>query len=151
MFEKTNPKIDLNIFYIKEKGACPAINSNCKNQIILLMIPNEEQEDWHYLAIKKYLHNYDDDFYCLNYLHSFRTENKLKFHGKVYKNKDFCEIIMLSEWNNILEFSQYTKSDKVPYIICVDIASLIKTIDGCANNSKNEQICEYIPRRYSTS
>ena len=115
------------------------------------MIPNEEQEDRHYLAIKKYLHNYDDDFYCLNYLHSFRTENKLKFHEKVCKNKDFCGIVMLSEGNNILEFNQYTKSDKVPHIIYVDIEALIKTMDGCANNSKNEQIGEYIPRRYSTS
>ena len=58
---------------------------------------------------------------------------------------------MLSEGNNILEFNQYTKSDKVPHIIYVDIEALIKTIDGCANNSKNEQIGEYIPRRYSTS
>ena len=28
------------------------------------------------------------DFYCLNYLNSFRTENKLKSHEKVCKNKD---------------------------------------------------------------
>ena len=43
------------------------------------------------------------------------------------------------------------ESDKRIYDIYVDLKSLIKTIDGCANNSKNEQICEYIPRRYSTS
>ena len=29
------------------------IDSNSKKQIILLMIPNEEKEGWHYLAIKK--------------------------------------------------------------------------------------------------
>ena len=29
------------------------------------------------------------NFYCLNCLDSFRTENKLKPHEKVYKNKDF--------------------------------------------------------------
>ena len=34
------------------------------------------------------------DFYYLNCLHSFRTENKLKSHEKVCKNKDFCEIAM---------------------------------------------------------
>ena len=33
-------------------------------------------------------------FYCLNYLHSFRTENKLKSNEKVCKNKDFCGIVM---------------------------------------------------------
>ena len=30
------------------------------------------------------------DFYHLNYVHSFRTENKLKSHKKVRKNIDFC-------------------------------------------------------------
>ena len=29
------------------------------------------------------------------------------------------------------------KSDEIPYIIYADIESLIKKIDGCANNSKN--------------
>ena len=29
------------------------INSNCEKQIILLIIPDEEKEGWHYLAVKK--------------------------------------------------------------------------------------------------
>ena len=62
-----------------------------------------------------------NDFYCLNCLHSFRTENKLKSHEKVCKNKDFCGIVMPSEKDNILEFNQYMKSDKMPYIIYADI------------------------------
>ena len=78
-----------------------------------------------------------DDFYCLNCLHSFRTENKLKSHEKVCKNKDFYGIVMPSEKDNILEFNQYMKSDKMPYIIYDDIDSLIEKIDGCANNPEN--------------
>ena len=49
------------------------------------MVPNVEKVDWHYLAVKKLFAlqwgitlKHDDDFYCLNCLHSFRTENKLK-------------------------------------------------------------------------
>ena len=83
------------------------------------MIPNEEKEGWHYLAIKKssvLLHgimsNNKGDFYCLNCLHSFRTENKLKSHEKVCKDKDFCGIVMQSEKDDILEFNQYMKSGK---------------------------------------
>ena len=41
---------------------------------------------------------------------------------------------MSSERGNILEFNQYMKSQKMPYIIYDDIESLIKKIDGCANN-----------------
>ena len=100
------------------------------------MIPNEEKERWHYLATKKLsallrgITSKHDGFYCLNCLHSFRTENRLKFHEKVCKNKDFCGVVMPSENDNILEFHQYIKSDKMPYIIYADIESLIKKIDG---------------------
>ena len=65
------------------------------------------------------------DFYCLNCLNSFRTKNKLKSHKNVCKNKDFCRVVILSEKDNILEFNQYMKSDKMPYIIYADIESLI--------------------------
>ena len=54
---KNNPKIVINILYIKEKEKRPAyiskINSNCEKEIILLMIPNEKKEGWHYLAVTK--------------------------------------------------------------------------------------------------
>ena len=46
---------------------------------------------------------------------------------------------MSSEKNNILEFNQYTNSEKMPYIIYADIYSLIKKKDGCGNNLENLQ------------
>ena len=94
------------------------------------------------------------DFYCLNCLHSFRTENKLKSHEKVCKNKYFCVTIMPSEKDNILEFNQYMKSDKMLYIIYADMESSIKKLDGCANNpghSSTTKIGEHIPCGYSMS
>ena len=42
------------------------------------------------------------NFYCLNSIHSFRTENKLKSYEKVHKNKNFCGMIKSSEKDNIL-------------------------------------------------
>ena len=60
--EKNDPTIALNILYIKEKEILPAYiskhNSTREKQIILLMIPKEEKEGLHYLAVKKYLHYY---------------------------------------------------------------------------------------------
>ena len=74
------------------------------------MIPNEEKEGWHYPAVKKLstllrkiTSKYHDNFYCLNCLYSFRTENKLKSHEKECKNKDFCAILMPSEKDKILQ------------------------------------------------
>ena len=52
-----------------------------------------------------------------------------KSHEKVCKNKDFCGIVMPTEKKKILEFNQYMKSEKVPYIIYADIESLIIKMD----------------------
>ena len=53
------------------------------------MIPNEGREGWHFLAVKKIstllrgiTSKSDSDFYCLNCLHSFKTEKKLTSHKK---------------------------------------------------------------------
>ena len=69
-------------------------------------------------------------------------------------NKDFCGTVMPSKKDKMVEFSQYIKSDKMPYSIYADIESLINKIDGCTNNPKNSsttKIGEYIPCGYSVS
>ena len=61
---------------------------------------------------------------------------------------------MPSEKDNILEFNQYMKSDKIPYIFYADIESLIRKIDGCENNQENSsttKIGEHILCRYPMS
>ena len=50
--------------------------------------------------------------------------------------------------------NQYMDSDKMPYIFYGDTESLIKKIDGCANNPENSsttRISESIPCGYSMS
>ena len=90
----------------------------------------------------------------MKFLHSFRTENKLKTHEKVWKNKDFSGIIISSEKDKILQFNQYMKLDKIPYIIYADIESLIRKIDGCTSNPENsstKKIGKHIRYGYSMS
>ena len=104
------------------------MTQHARKQIILLMISSKEKEGWHYLAVKnstllRGVTSEHGDFYCLNCPHSFRTKNKLESHEKVCKNKDFCGIIVPSEKDNILEFNQYMKSDKMLHIIYADIES----------------------------
>ena len=85
----------------------------------------KEKDGFHYFAVKKLLvllrkaiSKNTDDFCCLNCLHSLRTQNKLKSHKKIYENKDLFGIITLLEKDNMLEFSKYVESNKMPYIIC---------------------------------
>ena len=97
------------------------------------------------------------DFYCLNCLnclHSFVTENKGEFHNIVCENRDFCNGIMPSEDTKILEFNQYQKSDKGPFIIYEDLKCLIKKINECKNNPENsstKRVGKHIPSDFSMS
>ena len=137
--EKNNVTIALNVLHAKKEIIYPAYvskhNWNREKQVILLMIPNGERL-WHYLAVKKLsallrepTSKHYGDFYCLNCLHFFRTKTKPKSHKKVCENKDFCNVIILSEDNKTLEFVQYQKSDKEPFIIYPDVECLIENID----------------------
>ena len=90
----------------------------------------------------------------MNRLHSFRIENKLKSHEKVCKNKYFWVTVTPSGKYNILEFNQYMKSDKMPYIIYADTESLTKEVDGYVNNpekSSTTKFGEHIPCGYLMS
>ena len=134
-------------------------NSSCEKQDIYLMIPNEEK--WHYRAVKKLLallreitSKHYDDFYCLDYLHSFRVENKPESPKNVRENKSFCNVMMPSEDTKILEFRQYQKSDKARFIIYADLECIIEKIDGCKNNPENSsttKVSEHIPSGFSIS
>ena len=54
----------------------------------------------------------------------------------------------------ILEFNQYQKSDKAPFIIYADLQCIIEKIDGCKNNPENSsttKVSEHIPSGFSVS
>ena len=89
------------------------------------------------VLFKGIISKHKGDLYCLNCLHSFRTKNKLESHRRVCENKGFYNIIMPSEDTKILEFNQYQKSDKAPFIIYADLECLIEKTDGSKITPKN--------------
>ena len=106
------------------------------------MIPNEEK--WYCLAVKTLsflfrgtTSKHHCDFYCLDCLHSLATENKRDSHKKARENKDFCNVYMPSEDTKTLEFNQYQKFNKGPFIIYRDIECTTEKIDGFKNNPEN--------------
>ena len=61
---------------------------------------------------------------------------------------------MSSEENKMLEFNQYKKYDKAPFIICADLEFIIEKIEWCKNNPKissTTKLCEHIPSGFSMS
>ena len=88
-----NNEVALNILYVPYNTKKINIAYKSKNnlthkrQIILLMISDGQK--WHYLVVKNLsvllkgiTSNHKEDFYFLNCLHSYRTENKLESHKK---------------------------------------------------------------------
>ena len=61
---------------------------------------------------------------------------------------------MLSEDTKILEFNQYKKSNKLPFIIYADLECIIGKIDGCKDNPENSstsKVSEHILSGFSMS
>ena len=123
------------------------------------MIPNGE--GWHYLAVKKspelltrITSKNHGDFYSLNCLQFFAKENKFASHKKVYEDKNFCNFLASSEDTKILEFNQYQKPDRAPFVIYADLECVIGKIDGCKNNPENSsttKVGKHITSSFSMS
>ena len=61
---------------------------------------------------------------------------------------------MPSEDKKKLEFNQYQKSDKAPFVIYADLECIIEKIDGCKNNPENSSTTKgskYIPSGFLMS
>ena len=109
-------------------------------KIILLVISNGGK--WHYLAIKKLsalLRRITSTYHgwFLFFILLQQKKNKLEFHKNIHENKDFSDIIMPSDDNKMLQFKQYHKSDKAPFIFYADLECTIEKIDGCKINPEN--------------
>ena len=76
-------------------------------------------------------------------------------HIKNYvKIKKFCNVIMPSEDTETVEFNQYQKYHKGPFIIYADLQWIIEKIDGCKNNPENSstaKVSKHIPSGFSIS
>ena len=80
----------------------------------------------------------------------FLNRKKLDSDKKICENKDFCNVNMFSQDIKILEFNQYQKSDKAPFIIYADLECMLEKIDGCKNNSEKSS-SKHIPSSFSMS
>ena len=93
-FECNNKAIALNILHIPYKTeeirqACISKHNDKRNNQVNLLMITDGDTNWHYLAIKNIsgllrgiTSNHNDDFFCLNCLHSYRTKSILKKHEK---------------------------------------------------------------------
>ena len=74
--------------------------------------------------------------FCLNYFHSYRTEQKLKKHKKVCENHDYCYVEISENDNKILKYNYGEISMKTPFITYADLVSLLEKMSTCHNNQE---------------
>ena len=162
-FELNNESIALNILYVPHNTGKIHLADKSKHnltrekQVILLMITDSEK--WHYTSVKRLsgllrgvTGNNNGDFYCLNFFHLYRTENKLEKHKKICENHDYCHVEMPNEDNKIIKYNQGEKSIRSPFIIYADLECLLEKISTCYNNfeeSSTTEINKHTPSGYS--
>ena len=115
--------------------------------------------NWHYLAVKsisrslrRITSNHNGDFYCLNCLHSYTTEQNLRKHERICRDHEFCHLKLLDADNKILKYILGEKSLRVPFIIYTDLESLLRKINTHQINhekSYTEKKAMHRPSGYS--
>ena len=171
-FERNNKTIALNILFVPNNKKAINFaykskhNRKCKNQVVLLMVTNGKK--WHYVVLKseptddafnrpiKSLSrlfrgipsNHCGDFYCLNCLLSFRTDNALKRHERLCDNNDYCNVEMPSQFNKTLKYNHGEKSLNTPFVIYADLECLLIKQQSSQNNP-NERKAMHEPSGYA--
>ena len=109
-------------------------NAKRQKQVILLMIIDVAK--WHYLSLKslsallrEITSNNNEDLYCTNCIHSFRTKTELKKHK-----------FMQTLWLLLCML-------EVLFIIYVDVESLLEKISTCHNNPEKSSTTKIIKNK----
>ena len=147
-FEHRNKGIYVNVFGY-EGEIYPLRHTKHENAIDLLLISNEEKK--HYCLIKNFKRllgkNGNPMHYCKRCLNGFTREEALIKH-KEYCNQEDAVRVVLPEPGTMLDFKNYNRSMKVPFVIYADFESCIKPLDTCqpsTNKSFTRKIQKHIP------
>ena len=144
LFEKNNKSVALNVLHVPHNtkrirhAYKSKYNLSREDQVILLMITDGKK--WHYLAVKSVsallrgiTGNNHDDICCLNSLHSYTTENKLKKYREICENHRYCKLEMPKE-GDVIECKSGEKSIMIPFAIYADLESILKKISSCEDD-----------------
>jgi len=141
-FEKQN-KISVNVFGFEDGEVFPLYLSKLQNgfkEVDLLYLSNEEQS--HYCWIKnldRFLGSttryHTKRFYCRRCLHGFVRKDLLNEHRHYCNKFDFQKVTYPKEGeNDILEFKDFHKQMRVPFVIYADFECFTTKIDTCLPN-----------------
>ena len=150
-FEKQNPNIIITVFGYETKIVYPlrnSINTGRDYNIILMLI---EERVKHYCLVKdisrllsSQASNRDKKkhYFCLRCLNPFWCQKALDKH-KEYCNEYEAVKIELPKKGTMLDFKNYYRLEKVPFLVYADFESFIKPLDTCDLNPEGSYTKHY--------
>ena len=90
--------------------------------------------------------------YCLNFFHSYSIKYVLKKHENVCKSHNHCYVEVPKDDNKVLKCNHGEKYMKFPFIIYVDLESLLEKTNTCHDNPEKSltiKINKHIASGYS--
>ena len=150
-FEKQNPTISITVLGYEGKSVYPLRNSDNTDRdydIILMLI--EEGGVKHYCLVKsieRLLSSQASNdkrkrYFCLRYFNSIWCQEALNKH-KEYCNEYEAVKIELPKKGTMLEFKNYHRLEKVPFLVYADFESFIKPLDTCGLNPEGSYTNQY--------
>ena len=150
-FEKQNLAISITVLGYEGKSVYSlrnSTNTDREHDIILMLI--EEGGVKHYCLVKSIgrllssqASNHDGKLYfCLRCLNPFWCEKALNKH-KEYCNEYEAVKIHLPKKGTMLEFKNYHRLEKVPFLVYADFESFIKPLDTCEPNPQSSYTKQY--------
>ena len=153
-FEKQNPSISITVLGYEGKRVYPlrnSVNTGRDYDVILMLI--EEGGVKHYCLVKNrkalsrllssQVSNHDGKHhFCLNCLNPFWCEESLNKHQEYCGNYEGVTIQM-PEKGTMLEFKNYHRSEKVPFIVFADFECYNKPIQSCDPNPESSYTKRY--------
>ena len=150
-FEKQNPTISITVLGYEGKNVYPlrnSTNTDREHDINLMLI--EKGGVKHYCLVKSISRLLSSQasndkrkrYFCSNCLNSFWCQKALNKH-KEYCNEYVAVKIELPKKGTMLEFKNYDRREKVPFLVYADFESFIKPLDTCDLNPEGSYTKQY--------
>ena len=148
-FETQNPGISINVFGFEGEIYSLRISKEKGIEPINLLLISDGKKD-HYCLIKNMsrplssqINNHQHkNHFCLRCLNPFATEKSLKKHMEYCETNEAVKIEMPEE-EPAIEFQNFNRSMRVPFIVYADFESLIKPIKSFVLNQEKSYTKKY--------
>ena len=147
-FEKQNPE-SINVFgYGKDVLVLRTSKKDTQNAIDLLLLTEGRKKQYCWIKdLSKLLNKQisvkiNKKHICKLWMISFTSKEKLNDHITLCQNNDACKIKLPKEGETI-EFKNYNRSVRVPFVIYADFEAITEKIDSCSPNPEESYTEQY--------